>query len=306
MAQKFRVIPSRVKFTFLRKKESHKTKIINLEQYLSVMDKFKPRMERYQKTGDIDLKANAPVIIPASIMKGGHHADYWERLTGYASFDLDDLGGRTVEEAKEELAEIPYVIFIMTSISGKGLWGLVRFLTNSYLYHYNALIEDMRKRGFVLDASGGNVNRLRFCSFDEDYYLAQEGQVFRDMRQDGFYASKDGLNLDYWVQYDQWDLTPGDRYQIKKFNRSYDCEQILDSAGWEFVFTDRRDRHHYLRPGGTSTHQYSGHIFGDKFWCWTYNAPPLRGSSINTPFDLITAFQFGGNPKKAITKIKHW
>lgn len=246
----------------------------------------------------------APAIIPAVITKKGHasNPENIKMKTGWASFDIDEFD-EPLEDLRARLKGCGYVAFLMKSISGNGLWGLVYFGTRApYAPLYEGLIRYFDKEYKIkLDITGANITRLRYVALDDDYYVAKSVAKFNTPVYDSRRKlTKDGNGYIDRVEYR---ITRDDERQImKSFNDSHDCGSILESAGWMPVRTDFRGRVHYLRPGASS-HATSGNVADDVFYAFTDQTelvPKMR----YYPFDLYVALQHNGDFKKAVGTLR--
>lgn len=277
---------------------------ITLADYIEKSKRHKALIKAYQETGQKELKANAPAIIPAVITKRGHASDgdNIRMKTGWASFDIDEFD-KPLEELREDLKSCGYIGFMMKSISGNGLWGLVYFGTRGqYAPLYEGLIQYFDKTfGVKLDITGANITRLRYVALDDNIYIAKRVPRFNQPVYD--YKRKLTKDGNRYIDRVEYKITRDDERQLMwSFNQSHDCGSILESAGWEPVRTDHRGRVHYLRPG-SSSHATSGNVADDVFYCFTDQTdliPKMR----YYPFDLYVALEHGGNFKKAVSTLR--
>lgn len=243
-------------------------------------------------------KTDLPAIIPAGIFRGGYQYENLKRTTGFASFDIDKP--EDMEATKAVLRGLNWVYFFAESASGKGIWGLVKFKSPSqYVFHYGALLKEFEKHGIQIDPTGANINRLRFYSYDPDYYLNIEPRIF-DKMEIGVFRTKNGQQIDWKVEYNhrfksrEWMI-------IRQFNRNYFCEDLFESAGWQVLRSNSRGQIPILRPGSDKTQ--SGNILKNKAWIFT-SSTHFPQNSLNGPFDCYTHLFHEGNPRKALREIR--
>jgi len=300
---KIQLNPDTIKFTFIPNIWSTDLRVITMSQYLEAVNYYRGRVLDYREVGDPAMKKAMPAIISGARFKDlskGRDRNNISYLTSYATFDVDYV--EDVEGTKKKLSEIPYVFFIMKSVSGKGVWGMVAFKNPSFWYwHFNALIKDMQSRGIVLDPLS-DPNRLRFFSYDEEYIWKPEVEIFDKISHEGVNVSKRGNDNSVQRDYGQ-DFSKYEWYLIGKFNSENNAEDILEEAGWIVNGEDRRGRVQMLRPGGDSTHANSGNIQDNKFWCWTSSDRHLESGCLYTPFDLLVRIKYRGKAKKAIRSL---
>ena len=94
----------------------------------------------------------------------------------------------------------------------------------------------------------------------------------------------------------------------RRFNLRADVGALLEAAGWTYV--DRSARGElWLRPGDTDK-RCSGELFLydddgiPRFKLYTNSAWPLEQHNTYTPFDLRCAFEFGGDERRCLIKIR--
>jgi HEPN domain-containing protein len=268
---------------------------IRFKSYLEETEVIKDRLLAV-RSGEVK-KTSLPAIIPAGIFKGGYQIEHLRRLTGYASFDIDKLDEARMDEVRDRVKDIPWVCFLSESVSGKGLWGLVRFADrHRHIHHYSALIEEFSKRGVELDPTSANVNRLRFYSYDPNPYVNEEAEVFSKMSLGGL-RTADGITLDSKIVY-EYKFTSGDSLVMTRFNETKTCLEFLLAAGWEITGENfSRESINLLRPGSDKSR--SGNIRNNRFWCYTSSTNFPQGS-LCTPFDCYVYLVHGGNVRSAI------
>ena len=300
---KLQINPDRIRFSFVKNVRYAEPKTITLRDFVEKkMPKYRHLVEAYREEKDLEIKTNLPAIIPAGILRGGQKKENMQYLTGYASFDIDYIDPEEVESVKARAAALPFVLLVMRSTGGQGLWGMVRFSRPAYYqWHYNSLIQAFADAGIELDISSTDIVRKRFVTWDDDIYLAEEAEVFEAMTPNGVIKSKNGSTRDY---FHRWEITkPSHKLKIRRFNDTVTCEDILEANEWSYSYTDKGGtRRHYLRPG-SSSHASSGNI-NEKglFWCHT-SATELPPGMLYKPFDLLVYLEYGGNPKEAILNL---
>lgn len=121
------------------------------------------------------MKAQLPVMMPAGEFSA-RRDDALLRPSGFMQFDIDakDNPGRDLDESKWILAEMEQVAYVGKSVSGEGLWGLVRISNPSvfrdqgrrlllHLKHHTGVVFD---EPVTLRKSG-----LRLFSYDERAWI---------------------------------------------------------------------------------------------------------------------------------------
>jgi hypothetical protein len=123
----------------------------------------------------IELKKTLPAISPGALMttrlRGVPNEDKIINITGWMQFDIDLKDNSHIKDARflrNEVRKIVYVAFCSLSVSGKGVWGLVKVkYIKKYREHFEQLKRDFASRKIFLDPSkGGNPTDLRIYSYD--------------------------------------------------------------------------------------------------------------------------------------------
>ena len=144
-------------------------------------------VKSYRQTGDKNLKLSLPAISPGALMRTRSKEvdlhERIERLTGWMQFDIDlkDNPGLTdAASLRDMLKRNVFVAFSSLSVSGKGVWGLIKVSdTSRYRQHFEQLMIDFARREIILDKSkGGNPTDLRLFSYDPEAYIAEDFRIY--------------------------------------------------------------------------------------------------------------------------------
>ena len=242
-------------------------------------------------------KDDLPAIIPAGVFLNGHRMENLRRMNGMASFDIDACDA---EKVKALLKTLPWVYFASLSASGAGVWGMVKFKsTAEYVFHYAALSKEFEKRGVTIDPTGVNINRLRFYSYDQDYYLNEASEVFAK-KEIGVYNTKDGKNVDWKVEH-KHQFSSSERIAANQFNRDHFCKDLFEAAGWTVGKANYRGQISIRRPGTMKSQ--SGNILKNRAWIFT-SSTYFPNNSLNSPFDCFVFLFHEGNVRKALREIR--
>lgn len=122
------------------------------------------------------LKENFWAITPSGVFSHQRN-DSLVTPSGFISIDIDNLPPNV---AKDKLRVLPFISYIGTSVSGNGVWALIPISSpenfSEHFYHIkNFLMESV---GIKIDASCGNISRLRGYSFDSEAYFNLEAQTY--------------------------------------------------------------------------------------------------------------------------------
>lgn len=132
--------------------------------------------EQYKK-----LKAEMICILPSCTDCTDRKADAVYTHTGLMQIDIDlDKNTHITdwEKLKIDISHIPQVAYCGLSVSNLGLWAIIPISnTEKHLEHFLYVEDYFRKRGYTIDASCKNVQRLRGYSFDPNAYYNHQAQT---------------------------------------------------------------------------------------------------------------------------------
>jgi hypothetical protein len=144
---------------------------------------FAKQVQQYRRTGKDSLKKSLPLSTVGAICEGGRkRSDVVER-TGWIALDVDAKENSHIKDAgrlRDKIGQIVYVAFAGLSVSGRGVWALVKVEDPQQQdRHFEQLQEDFLNRGIVLDSTKGkNPNDARFYSFDPNAYIANQVKIY--------------------------------------------------------------------------------------------------------------------------------
>jgi len=97
-------------------------------------------------------------------------------FSGFISIDVDHM---EPAEAKRILSGLPYVAYAGESVSGSGVWALVRIPDmDEFKARFLALKRELSDVGISLDSQCSNPSRFRCYSYDEKAYFNYSAEVF--------------------------------------------------------------------------------------------------------------------------------
>jgi len=149
--------------------------------------KLTEKCEKYRKSPNKALKNTIPSVIVGAVCRGGHSMDHVIKKTGWVSLDIDADHNPEITDwpgARDELAKLKNVAFAGLSLSGKGVWLLVKISDpDRQADHHRALVEDFRRLGVNLDTSkGAKPNDKRFYSYDPDAVIKDEVSIYAKLK----------------------------------------------------------------------------------------------------------------------------
>lgn len=156
-------------------------------------NKYGPLLERIRTTADKKqrdaLKVDLPCFTPSGTFSHRAAAGLIA-YSGLMQFDIDPKGNpyldpATAPELKKQIANLDQVAYCALSASGMGVWGVVPIAyPERYKEHFNALKSDFAAWGIVIDPACGNIDRLRFWSYDPDAYFNHSATIYKHLEQE--------------------------------------------------------------------------------------------------------------------------
>ena len=101
--------------------------------------------------------------------------------SGLMCIDIDhkDNTPEIMTKVPSILKSLPYVCYSAKSISGDGYFAIVPIENPYHLrQHYLALEEEMKSYGIIIDKSCKDITRLRFATYDDEYYYNPSASSF--------------------------------------------------------------------------------------------------------------------------------
>lgn len=125
-----------------------------------------------------ELKRQLPSYTTTATYSGERKAENMTNYNALCVIDLDDLAD--VEKAKEDVKQLPFVLYCAKSVGGKGLYCIVRVDgdIDDYKAHWHALADDFANIGYNVDVSCKDVSRLRFVSYDPNPYINYQASIY--------------------------------------------------------------------------------------------------------------------------------
>ena len=104
-----------------------------------------------------------------------------------------------MEELKKKLSKLSYIMYCGLSASGKGLFCIIPYKDyRNHKLHFNALEQEFKDMGIVVDSSCSDIGRLRFYSYDEYPYANPDAEIYTrtlekvpEIRQSRFHQKTD-------------------------------------------------------------------------------------------------------------------
>lgn len=137
----------------------------------------------YRRSGSHQLKKTLPLATVGGEFRNGRKLSDLYKQTGWLAIDIDHKDNShfiSAENIRDQIAKISFVAFSCLSVSGKGVWALIKIkdLINQ-ADHFEQLKVDFASLNIHLDPTKGkNPNDARFLSYDPDAILKDDFKVY--------------------------------------------------------------------------------------------------------------------------------
>ena len=180
-------------------------KTINLWEWLLLENKYTPYINDIRASSNEEerkfLKSKLPAITPSGVFSK-RKADCLVEPTNLICIDIDGKDNPSIsdmEELKKKLSKLSYIMYCGLSASGKGLFCIIPYKDyRNHKLHFNALEQEFKDMGIVVDSSCSDIGRLRFYSYDEYPYANPDAEIYTrtlekvpEIRQSRFHQKTD-------------------------------------------------------------------------------------------------------------------
>lgn len=160
-------------------------KTINLWEWLILENKYTPYINDIRASSNEEerkfLKSKLPAITPSGVFSK-RKADCLVEPTNLICIDIDGKDNPSIsdmEELKKKLCKLSYIMYCGLSASGKGLFCIIPYKDyRNHKLHFNALEQEFKDMGIVVDSSCSDIGRLRFYSYDEYPYANPDAEIY--------------------------------------------------------------------------------------------------------------------------------
>ena len=160
-------------------------KTINLWEWLLLENKYTPYINDIRASSNEEerkfLKSKLPAITPSGVFSK-RKADCLVEPTNLICIDIDGKDNPSIsdmEELKKKLSKLSYILYCGLSASGKGLFCIIPYKDyRNHKLHFNALEQEFKDMGIVVDSSCSDIGRLRFYSYDEYPYANPDAEIY--------------------------------------------------------------------------------------------------------------------------------
>lgn len=141
----------------------------------------KAEMQKYKRN-------NFPAFAPSVVFNSdGTSKENVKQINPIICVDIDgqDNGYMSTDRMKHIVSKIDSVFYAQESASGKGIFCLIQVSdTNKFKGHFNALSEEFKVNGLVVDAQCKDINRKRFVAYDPNPYINRNATIYKDTKED--------------------------------------------------------------------------------------------------------------------------
>ncbi|RTL04061.1 DEAD/DEAH box helicase [Candidatus Dependentiae bacterium] len=141
------------------------------------------------KLGDKSLKKTLPTIWwGVSRLKNNNAGRTDENMvgSGFMFFDIDKIDN--IQETKDKLLELlpRYLVAAWTSVSGKGIGGIIKINENinqtEYIALYNQLSKYLADNDIIIDPACKNIGRINYVTYDPTVLINLDNQDLKNYK----------------------------------------------------------------------------------------------------------------------------
>ncbi len=157
---------------------------IPLRDFLT-SDKHRKTVELVRSCIDKDDRKRIKLSLPAATISCRCKVRNGQSIiehSGFLAFDIDDDHNYHIKDwprLRDWITLLPEVCYTSLSVSGEGVWGMVRIkYPDRHEAHFRALESAFKANGIVLDPRPKKVISLRIYSYDHNAYFNENAVVF--------------------------------------------------------------------------------------------------------------------------------
>lgn len=244
---------------FENAKSTLKTNDIYLTEYLNLLSdpaKEKPistlralPSDQYKKR-----KVHQPCVTGSCIMDSkGRSKSNIERLNGFAVVDIDTLPSvyKNWDEVKQVLSKDDYTFLLHYSLSGKGLCIFVKIeVLPDFKVIYLSLQQYYFKEYAIEIDFLADETRLRFISYDPDYFLNENSKRYTDFLE--VEAAPKAAAIGEIASFENFTTDPATVFNRSGLVGLETVNELLEQNGYTITKGSEPAIYEYLRPGGKS------------------------------------------------------
>jgi len=146
-------------------------------------NEYSDLITNYRKTCNQSIKKSLPLVTVGGEFTNGRKQVDIIQHTGWIALDVDHKDNMHLPCAavlRDEIAKLGHVAFSGLSVSGKGVWCLVKVSDpKKQALHFEQLKSDFRHLKIILDPSKGkNANDARFLSYDPEAIVKKDFKIY--------------------------------------------------------------------------------------------------------------------------------
>lgn len=131
---------------------------------------------------------NFPAFAPSVVFnQDGTTKENVKQVNPIVCIDIDgqDNNYMSTSQMKQIVSNINCVFYAQESASGKGIFCLIQVSdTNKFKEHFNALSEEFKAKGLIIDAQCKDINRKRFVAYDSAPYINKNATIYKETKVD--------------------------------------------------------------------------------------------------------------------------
>lgn len=165
------------------------------KEHLDTINEAQTRLANGDEKGYKKIKDTLPAFTPSGTFDGAHSMEKLKHYNGIICLDFDKFKNEEkLEEAREKIQAKPFVFYCAKSLSGRGLFALVRVDGDSkdHEAHFEALKEEFAEIE-EFDKVTKDITRLRIISHDPNPYKNLNAVVYTKKVE----KTKSDLLVDY-------------------------------------------------------------------------------------------------------------
>lgn len=161
------------------------TKTVNIWEWFLHKNEYTPIVEKLRNTSNDKERKHLKNSLPAITVSGifsKRRADCMISPSNLICIDIDGKDNPSVldmEVLKARLAKLPYIMYCGLSASGKGVFCIIQYDDfGKHKLYFNALQQEFKEMGIIIDSSCSDICRLRFYSYDKHPYVNWNAEVY--------------------------------------------------------------------------------------------------------------------------------
>jgi len=158
---------------------------INILQWLLKEPDCMQIINQIRSTMDKETVRQLKGKLPCVTMSGVFKIRNTENLLNHSGLICIDIDGKDnsniadMNDLKQTLSKLPYVLYCGLSVSGKGVFCLIPIAyTDKHTQQFYAIEQDFQEMGITIDSGCKDITRLRYCSHDPKPIINLQAAVY--------------------------------------------------------------------------------------------------------------------------------